>query len=267
MSIKEITRVWDESKQKGANLLTMLALADWANEDGVSWYGQSRIARRARVSKRQINNILDQCVAQGEIVRVQRSGQLSTIYCVMVGLDADEQSRRVKIVNRFEAVLNPITLVKPTSLGSETGDITPSEIASSPDPLVDPLVDPSDIPAGANDGPRPKKSRLDPNGIPINNQHPRWESLWNAVVALARTIGEDVTDPSVKGRISNVVAKLIAKPGVVMPADVARFHAWAVGHGWGTYTVEAIPKWIHRAVNGKAEPGAKYHRKANLEDA
>src|SRR3990167_3464596 len=52
MSIKLMTRVFDESKSKGNSRLILLALCDTANDDGECYPSVAHIARKAAVSEK-----------------------------------------------------------------------------------------------------------------------------------------------------------------------------------------------------------------------
>lgn len=53
MSIRMMTRIWDDTSFRGTDLLVLLCLADHANDEGVCWPSYATIARRARCSRRQ----------------------------------------------------------------------------------------------------------------------------------------------------------------------------------------------------------------------
>lgn len=50
MSIKVMSRVWENGPQSQGELLVMLALADWSNDQGQSWPSMEGIAQKARLS-------------------------------------------------------------------------------------------------------------------------------------------------------------------------------------------------------------------------
>ena len=59
MSIKVIALVWDRYPGGGSRLLTMLALADWAGEDGGRLYpSMAPLAKKIRMSERQAIRIM-----------------------------------------------------------------------------------------------------------------------------------------------------------------------------------------------------------------
>lgn len=96
MSIKEMNRVWDKSKAEKTALLAMLALADMANDDGISWPGQDTIAKKARTTRRSIISIVQERTAAGELAYIARSGK-QHVYCLLTGLTQEEQNARLKL--------------------------------------------------------------------------------------------------------------------------------------------------------------------------
>ncbi len=69
MSIKIMAEVWDNADASGAALLVLLALADYANDNGICWPGVPALAKKARVSERYVRGILGDLEGSGHIVR------------------------------------------------------------------------------------------------------------------------------------------------------------------------------------------------------
>lgn len=67
MSLRALTSVWDASTQEGGPLLVMLALADNANDQMVAYPSVPTIARKSRLSERQVRRILRDLEQSGEI--------------------------------------------------------------------------------------------------------------------------------------------------------------------------------------------------------
>jgi hypothetical protein len=88
MSIKTLTRVWEESEQKGGELLTVLAIADDATDNGYAWPGIERITGKNRLSKRHTIRILQELEECGELFIYKRPGK-SHRYIVMPGTTLD----------------------------------------------------------------------------------------------------------------------------------------------------------------------------------
>ena len=67
MSVKVMARVWAHSRRKDGELLVMLALADFANDEGESWPSIPVLAQKARLTDRQARRVLSKLEQAGEI--------------------------------------------------------------------------------------------------------------------------------------------------------------------------------------------------------
>lgn len=67
MSFAALRHVWDSSRQSGAPFTVLLALADYANDEGVAWPSVEALARKARLSERTTHYALAQLNKSGEI--------------------------------------------------------------------------------------------------------------------------------------------------------------------------------------------------------
>lgn len=95
MSIRIMTRVWDEATLSGGALLVLLALADIANDDGVCWPSRAVLARRARLTERQVSTVLTKLATGGHIATLTGRGRgQHTVYCVLTGLSAEQADER-----------------------------------------------------------------------------------------------------------------------------------------------------------------------------
>lgn len=68
MSIRVMSAVWDNSQRRGAELLVLLALADWSNDRGECDPSYSQLARKARVDRRRAIRIVQSLARDGELV-------------------------------------------------------------------------------------------------------------------------------------------------------------------------------------------------------
>jgi hypothetical protein len=74
MSIRVMSEIWKRSSATGAELLVMLALADFSNDQGESYPSLRIIAQKARLSVRGVCKILDRLQASGEVRRDRSRG-------------------------------------------------------------------------------------------------------------------------------------------------------------------------------------------------
>ncbi len=62
-----MTLVWENSSASGTELLLMLAIADFANDDGEAYPGITRLSRKCRVSKSSVQRAIKSCIENGEL--------------------------------------------------------------------------------------------------------------------------------------------------------------------------------------------------------
>lgn len=75
MSIKWTSYVWEQTPYKNGDLLTALALADFANDEGECFPHLETVAKKARLTVRQVQKILKKFEAQGFLVFDRKSGR------------------------------------------------------------------------------------------------------------------------------------------------------------------------------------------------
>lgn len=73
-----MTRVWEHSRAEGTNLLVLLALADFADENDIAWPSKARIAERCRISPRTVIRRIKTLEAQGELEPAGTRGRART---------------------------------------------------------------------------------------------------------------------------------------------------------------------------------------------
>lgn len=79
MSIKIMTQVWqDDEISDPAQTLIMLALADYANDEGVCWPAWESIAKKARCSRTTVWRIINQLIRANKIEINHRRGRNKT---------------------------------------------------------------------------------------------------------------------------------------------------------------------------------------------
>jgi hypothetical protein len=67
MSIHASATVWSDAPYEGGILLVLLALADFADGDGLCWPSVQTLAKKARLGVRHVYNILSRLRADGVI--------------------------------------------------------------------------------------------------------------------------------------------------------------------------------------------------------
>lgn len=84
MSVHVASAVWANSEQKGSALLVLLALADYANDEGVCWPSVASLQKRSRLSRRSVQLQLRRLEAAGEIEPVGETAHGVVRYRVLV---------------------------------------------------------------------------------------------------------------------------------------------------------------------------------------
>jgi hypothetical protein len=81
-----MNRVWEASRQSGGALLVLLAIADFADDDGLAYPSIATLARKARLSDRQVQRVIAGLVAARELTVEPGAGrQGSHLFHVAVG--------------------------------------------------------------------------------------------------------------------------------------------------------------------------------------
>lgn len=75
MGVKFSRLVWQYATVKAERLLVLLALADWANEQGECWPSVVQVAAKARVTERAAHTILSELAEQGVISKTAGGGR------------------------------------------------------------------------------------------------------------------------------------------------------------------------------------------------
>lgn len=184
MSIKIMTRVWEESKQGGSKLLLLLAIADNANDDGFAWPGQKYLAHKIRMSERSISRLAKELEESGELYINRRNieGQ-SNQYLVSV-----EMSQEV-----IDSAIN-------TYFGGGRQVVTPDIVVSGGvDIAVSGGVD-KGVTLTVNNHQEPSNTPNGKNGLPDLNEHQQDELM---VFGLYGNSSQQPADDSIEAEIIN----------------------------------------------------------------
>lgn len=78
VSIRVMTAVWDHATDvSGSTLIVLLAMADWSGDDGTGVFpSQGRLAKKTRMSDRNVRNCLEELEQRGYIERTGKRGHL-----------------------------------------------------------------------------------------------------------------------------------------------------------------------------------------------
>jgi hypothetical protein len=79
-----MTRVWEDQRHGGQELLLLLALADFANDEGFCWPAVQTLAKKVRVSESSIHRALADLETEGSISIYEKGGgRRSNTYCLV----------------------------------------------------------------------------------------------------------------------------------------------------------------------------------------
>lgn len=135
MSIRTMTAVWDSGRYDAGALLVLLAMADYADEEHICRPSVGALARKARLSERQIIRILNGFKADGMITPIGehrvKSGRPIVIY-------------RINVEALKGDIMSPLPTPKGDidALKGDIGD-TSKVTSMSYDPPMDPPIGPS----------------------------------------------------------------------------------------------------------------------------
>ena len=152
MSVRVMATVWQDAKEyREGPLLVLLALADWANDEGWCWPSVPAIAEKSRLTERQVYNVLAGLVRDGVVVKQAGGGRgKATRYRVIVealgrrknpekvsGFKCDENAGNPEVHCRVSEGENPeIEAGNP-----EIGDTKTLKLDASP--YIEPSIEPS----------------------------------------------------------------------------------------------------------------------------
>lgn len=77
MSIKVSSHVWENSKQKGNNLIVLLKIADNAHDNGHAWPGIKYLAEKARITRRAAGQRVEALAKSGELIVIPNAGYVN----------------------------------------------------------------------------------------------------------------------------------------------------------------------------------------------
>ncbi|TWD77471.1 hypothetical protein FB547_1095 [Variovorax beijingensis] len=120
MSILVMSRVWQESSHSGAHLLMMLAIADFADDQGRAYPSVSTLAQKCRVKPRAANYSLADLKESGELeIKIGRGPRGANLYRIALDrLGAGREDRR------------PLQHVAPMQPGAPLQSIAPPQCAA-----------------------------------------------------------------------------------------------------------------------------------------
>lgn len=129
-----MTQVWEQAPYAEGTLLVLLALADWSNDEGMSWPSVSRLAQKARLERRQVQRI---------IKKLQLDGALTITYGAGRGNQNVYQINSDKM-SPFKESEKATSVEEKVTFGTQKVTLETQKVSPmTPDPLEDTLEDTS----------------------------------------------------------------------------------------------------------------------------
>jgi hypothetical protein len=192
MSIKVMSRVWEHSKQKEGALIVLLAIADFADDGGHAFPSIPILAKKARLSDRQTQRLVEKLEAEGELKIHRGTGRgHSHSYTVLARIKGDNttpirserkgdiESIKGDTLTPFEQIKGDIGDIERVTLATVKGDIGDSAYKAEPSgPVREPSV-------SAAPTKQPARSASPPPSLyVITDQHRQWAAAHAPTVDL-----------------------------------------------------------------------------------
>lgn len=87
MSIRLMTAVWEREDLSATHKLVLLALADWANDEGLCWPSINRLSIKTSMAGRSIQRLIRQLEEMGFIRREETAGKGNRYWIVIPATD------------------------------------------------------------------------------------------------------------------------------------------------------------------------------------
>lgn len=208
MSVKKMGEVWDFAHDlRGSELLVMLAMADWANDDGYCWPKLDAIAAKVRVDRDTAKKIVKRLESAGYLLVEHATGRghSNRFWVYPRGNAPREKEQKQQAGNTDKKGGNKTPFLKggkenPLLSSGKGGEIKPPFIdgAYKDEPSVNNHQEPSHTPDAVASGNVPgSRNRFQSSEIEaIYGAYPRKEAKREALSAIARALerirkGED----------------------------------------------------------------------------
>jgi hypothetical protein len=267
MSVAATNFVWYVSTVEGSDRLVLLALADFADEDGNCFGSWGKLCQKTRLCRATVANSLKRLRNAGHLVMVEKGHRK------LAGDGAEASIWKIPGVSEMGLKLRPVQDLDPSGLNGRpkwskcwtqvVQDLDPNiknvkeqEETNAPAPAASQPSPPSSSPVAV---PRPKPPKFDPAAIPL----PHGAGLANAWAEFAQHRRE------IKAPLTPTAAqRIIADLAAVNEAAAVEALRKSVKHGWrGVFvdTPKDTPKVVHIPRTGPVQPSEAERRMLALE--
>lgn len=139
MSVRASTWAWSLEEVMGSEALVLLALADQANDEGLCWPAQEKLAPKARQSVSTLRRSLRSLEKMGLLTTITRSstrGRRSNLYLLHIGAKPDLSMRSAKAVNLGEDAAQACQMLEEASGAKFVANKATGQIDRLPQPVI-----------------------------------------------------------------------------------------------------------------------------------
>ena len=215
MSVKATSWVWQESKCEGADRLVLLALADFADENGRCFGSWGTLEDKTRLSRSTIVRSLKRLEASGDLSKVEESRvvgsrNLATVWQLPIG--------GVSNRDRYHSDTTPgVTLIPPRCHADTPTCINADETSTT---RATPTASPLPPKKQSNSQP---SSLFNPEGVPLPHGA-RFAHVWREFCQHRKEIKAKLTPTA--------VGKILGDLGAAPEADAYDALAKSIRNGW-----------------------------------
>jgi hypothetical protein len=139
VSVRASTWAWSLEEVMGSEALVLLALADQANDEGLCWPSQEKLAPKARQSVSTLRRSLRSLEKMGLLTTITRSstrGRRSNLYLLHIGAKPDLSMRSAKAVNLGEDAAQACQMLEEASDAVFVANKATGQIDRLPQPVT-----------------------------------------------------------------------------------------------------------------------------------
>lgn len=144
MSIRLMTHIWDHGPQQISERIVLLALADFANDEGLCWPSMARISQRALLTRRALQRVISRLEANGWLTVQRNRGRgnvnLFTVHESLKSLGDGGTAHKESAGKAHDSAVLPDTKKATWAKGkatSETENASPGSPRTTTDPPMD----------------------------------------------------------------------------------------------------------------------------------
>ena len=139
MSVRVLTWAWSLEEVMGSEALALLALADQANDEGLCWPAQEKLAPKARQSVSTLRRSLRSLEKMGLLTTITRSstrGRRSNLYLLHIGAKPDLSMKSAKAVTLSEEAVQACEMLEEASGAKFVANKPTGQIDRLPQPVT-----------------------------------------------------------------------------------------------------------------------------------